>query len=148
MSEISDNELASMLRISMSRLLKVVRREVKHDEVLSLTERSTLSLICQHSEMLPSELAAKEKVTSQSMSQIINKLYHHGHIEKTPSTEDKRKVIITITPQGKEFVELKRNKTTEWLTKAISGKATEAEKEILMSAIPILTKLVDLADEH
>jgi DNA-binding MarR family transcriptional regulator len=148
MLEITDNEIASRLRISMSRLLKVLGREVKHDRTLSLTERSTLSLVYQHSEMLPSELAAKEKVTSQSMSQIINKLYHLAYIEKTPSTEDKRKVIITITSHGKEFIELKRNNTTEWLARAISGKTTETEKEILISAIPILTKLVDLADEH
>jgi DNA-binding MarR family transcriptional regulator len=143
MIQLNDNELASELRVSMSRLLKVLKREVKHDDLLSLTERSTLSCIYQQSEMLPSELAAKEKVTSQSMSQIINKLYLNGYIEKTPSTEDKRKTIISITSKGKEFVELKRNKTNEWLAKIISEKTTEAEKEILMSAIKVLTKLVD-----
>ncbi len=143
MQEIDDNELASKLRISISRLVKVLKREVKHDELLSLTERATLSMVYQHSKMLPSELAAKEKVSSQSMSQIINKLSHNGYIKKTPSTEDKRKVIITITSKGKKFIELKRNKTKEWLAKAISEKTTEAEKEILMSAIIVLTKLAD-----
>jgi DNA-binding MarR family transcriptional regulator len=93
--------------------------------------------------MLPSELAAKEKVTSQSMSQIIRKLELNGYIEKTPSTEDKRKVIITITSKGKEFIELKKNKSHEWLEKAISEKTSEAEKKILLSAITILTKLVE-----
>jgi DNA-binding MarR family transcriptional regulator len=143
MLEINDNELAVGLRVSMSRLLKVMRSEVRHDESLSLTERSTLSMVYQQSEMLPSELAAKEKVTSQSMSQIINKLALNGYIKKTPSTKDKRKVIITITSKGREFIELKRNKSQEWLARAISDKTTQAEKEILMSAITILTKLVD-----
>jgi len=143
MPEINENELASGLRMVMSRLLKVIRTEVRHDELLSLTERSTLSMVYQYPEILPSELAAKEKVTSQSMSQIINKLSHNGYIEKTPSTEDKRKVIITITSKGKEFIDLKRHKSQEWLEKAISEKTTEAEKEILMRAITILTKFVD-----
>ena len=143
MLEINDNELASRLRMLMSRLLKVIRTDVRHDELLSLTERSTLSMVYQYPEILPSELAAKEKVTSQSMSQIINKLSHHGYIEKTPSTEDKRKVIITITSKGKEFIDLKRNKSQEWLEKAISEKTTDAEKEILMRTITILTKFVD-----
>lgn len=137
------NELASGLRISMSRLIKVIRSEVRHDELLSLTERSTLSMIYQNLKMLPSELAAKEKVTSQSMSQIINKLYQNGYIIKTPSLEDKRKVLITITSKGQEFIELKRYKSQEWLSKAISEKTTEAEKETLMNAIAILTKLAD-----
>jgi DNA-binding MarR family transcriptional regulator len=143
MVDINDNELASRLRMSITRLVKVIRTEVRHDEVLSLTERSTLLMVCQYSKMLPSELAAKEKVTSQSMSQIIRKLELNGYIEKTPSTEDKRKVIITITSKGKEFIELKKNKSHEWLEKAISEKTSEAEKKILLSAITILTKLVE-----
>jgi DNA-binding MarR family transcriptional regulator len=143
MVDINDNELASRLRMSITRLVKVIRSEVRHDEVLSLTERSTLSMVCQYSEILPSELAAKEKVTSQSMSQIIRKLELNGYIEKTPSTEDKRKVIISITSKGKEFIELKRNKSHEWLEKAISEKTSEADKKILLSAITILTKLVE-----
>jgi DNA-binding MarR family transcriptional regulator len=143
MLEINDNELAARLRVTVSRLLKVIRNEVKHDELLSLTERSTLSMIYQYTRMLPSELAAKEKVTSQSMSQIINKLSLYGYIVKTPSLEDKRKVILSISPKGKEFVELKRNKSQEWLAKALSEKTSEKEKEILLEAILVLTKLVD-----
>ncbi len=143
MLEINDAELASRLRMSISRFIKVIRSEVRHDELLSLTERSTLSLVNQHSEILPSELAVKEKVTGQSMSQIINKLSVHGYISKTPSQADKRKVIITITPQGREYLEIKRTKSREWLAKVITEKASENEKEILMHAITILTKLVD-----
>jgi DNA-binding MarR family transcriptional regulator len=143
MSQINDNQLASELRTAISRLVKVLKYEVRQDETLSLTERSTLVLVYQHPEMLPSELAAKEKVTSQSMSQIINKLFENGFIKRTSSTEDKRKVIITITSKGKEFIELKRNKTSEWLAKAISEKTSEDEKDILMRTITILTKLVD-----
>jgi len=143
MLKIDDNELVVGLQISVSRLVKVMRSDVRHDESLSLTERSTLSMVYRYSEILPSELAAKEKVTSQSMSQIINKLKLDGYINKTPSTEDKRKVIITITPKGREFIELKKNKSQEWLAKAISNKTNQAEKEILMSAIAILTKLVE-----
>jgi len=143
MLEINDIELASRLRMSMSRLIKVIRSEVKQDELLSLTERSTLSVINQSIEMLPSELAAKEKVTGQSMSQIIGKLSDNGYIKKTSSLDDKRKVIITITQEGKDYIELKRTKNQEWLAKIIAEKATEAEKEILMNAITILTKFVD-----
>jgi DNA-binding MarR family transcriptional regulator len=88
-------------------------------------------------------LAAIEKVTSQSMSQIINKLYFHGYIKRTPSVQDRRKVIITITSRGKEFIELKNSRSQEWLARAISDKTTEFEKEILRDAILVLTKLVD-----
>ncbi len=71
--------------------------------LLSLTESSTLALIYQYSEILPSELAVMEKVTTQSMSQNINKLLELGYIKKTSSKTDKRKVIITSTTSGKKF---------------------------------------------
>lgn len=139
----TDNELASKLRTSITRLVKVIRSEVEPDNLFSETERSTLMLIYKKSAMLPSELAAKEKVTSQAMSQIINKLSQFGLVEKTPSQDDKRKVIVSITTKGKEVVEYMLNKKMEWLAQAISQKVNDDERETLLRAIDILTKLVD-----
>src|SRR5580693_1902180 len=97
---IRDKEIAAKLRVVMSRLIKILRTEMKSDDLLSLTERSTLALVYQYTAILPSELSAMEKVTGQSMSQIINKLLSRGYVKKTPSRTDKRKVIITITAAG------------------------------------------------
>lgn len=143
MEHIDENEIAANLRVAISRLVKIMRNEVKFDGMLSLTERSTLSLILQHTEMLPSELAAMEKVTAQSMSQIINKLLELGFIKKTADKTDKRKVIVSITAAGKRSIEKKRSETQEWLAKSIVEKTTQKEKETLISAIKVLTKLVD-----
>ena len=142
MSKINDNELATKLRESISLILKIIKREVKHDEQLSLTERSSLSLISRTPQITPSELARTEQVTGQAMSQVINKLLSLELIQKIPSETDKRKVFISATSKGKDFVELKRNKTSEWLAKSISEKCTEEEKEILAQASDILTKFV------
>ena len=143
MENINDGEIAANLRVVLSRLIKILRNEVKNDGLLSLTERSTLGLVNQHIEILPSELANMEKVTAQSMSQIINKLLELGFIKKTSSKTDKRKVIITITAAGRKSIEKKRNETQEWLTKSIVEKTTQKEKETLVNAIKVLTKLVD-----
>jgi DNA-binding MarR family transcriptional regulator len=144
MPHTDDTEIAANLRVVISRLVKILRNEIKNDELLSLTERSTLALVYQSSEILPSELALMEKVTSQSMSQIINKLLDNGYIKKTPSKTDKRKVIITITTAGKKSIEQKRQEKQEWLAQSIFEKTTQKEKEILIKAIKVLTKLVDL----
>ncbi len=143
MEAIDDNEIAANLRVVLSRLIKILRSEVKQDGLLSLTERSTLGLVNQHTEILPSELAAIEKVTAQSMSQIINKLLELGFIKRTSSKTDKRKVIITITAAGRKSIEKKRSETQEWLAKSLVEKTTQKEKETLINAIKVLTKLVD-----
>jgi DNA-binding MarR family transcriptional regulator len=139
-----DAEIAANLSVVISRLVKILRKETKNEELLSLTERSTLGLVYKQGEMLPSELAAMEKVTTQSMSQIINKLSKAGYIKKTPSQKDKRKVILTITPAGKKFIDKNRHEKLEWLSKSIFEKTTQKEKEVLVNAIEVLTKLVDL----
>jgi DNA-binding MarR family transcriptional regulator len=140
----TDNEIAANLRVVISRLVKILRNEIKNDELLSLTERSTLALVYQSSGMLPSELAVMEKVSNQSMSQIVNKLLGLGHIKKTSSTADKRKMIITISAAGKKFIEKKRHEKQEWLARSIFEKTTQKEKEVLVKAITVLTKLVNL----
>jgi DNA-binding MarR family transcriptional regulator len=141
---IRDKEIAAKLRVVMSRLIKILRTEMKSDDLLSLTERSTLALVYQYTAILPSELSAMEKVTGQSMSQIINKLLSRGYVKKTPSRTDKRKVIITITAAGKKTIDLKRHEKEEWLAKSIFEKTSQQEKNVLVSAIKVLTKLVDL----
>lgn len=143
MEKISDNELALRLRESIARILKVMKREIKHDDQLSLTERSTLSLISRSSQIVPSELARIEQVSYQAMSQIINKLFNLNLIQKTSSETDKRNVFISETPKGQEFIKLKRNKNSEWLAKSISDKCTEKEKITLALAAEIIAKLVE-----
>ena len=143
MTRINDNELASRLRESIARILKVMKREVKHDEQLSLTERSTLSLISRSPQILPSELSHIEHVSYQAMSQVINKLFNLDLIQRTLSETDKRKVFISTTPKGHEFIKFKRNKNSEWLSKSIAEKCTEKEKITLALAAEIIAKLVD-----
>jgi DNA-binding MarR family transcriptional regulator len=139
---LSDTDIATGFRSEMYRLLKVLRKETRNDELLSLTERSTLAQIYQHTEILPGELAAMEKVTTQGMSQIINHLLEMGYILKTPSAEDRRKVIVTLTDAGKKLVRQRQQEKQEWLSRRITEKLTLKEKQTLTDAIDILTKLI------
>jgi hypothetical protein len=53
-----DLQFASDLRTAITRLIKKLRKESPTGLQLSLTERSTMSLLYQHKALLPSELAA------------------------------------------------------------------------------------------
>ena len=138
-----DIEVAGVLRTVITRLIKQLRRETKDEAQLSLTERSTLGLLYQHGELLPSDIARMEKVTTQSMSQIVNHLFEVGFIHKAPSGEDKRKVLLSLTPAGRVSVEERRHNKEEWLAKALNEKATPEERELVMEALTVLEKLMD-----
>lgn len=138
-----DIEIAGNLRTIIQRLVKVLRKQTHNDEMLSLTERSTLGLLYQHDRLMPTELAQMEKVTTQSMSQVIAHLFEIAYISKTPSDSDKRKIYLSLTPAGKAYIERLRQEKQEWLARALHEKTSPYEKEVLKAAMTILTKLID-----
>ncbi len=91
MAKQTDIQLASELRTVVTRLIKKLRKHSVTGMSLSLTERSTMSLLDQHGELLPNELAGMEKITNQSMSQILNHLAELGYINSRTSKEDIRR---------------------------------------------------------
>lgn len=113
---------------------------------LSLTERSTLGLLDQHGELLPNELAAMEKITNQSMSQILNHLGGLGYISRRISKDDKRKSIISLSVKGATVLKQVRSEKDSWMYQAISKACSREEIETLKKAIVPLKRLIDFED--
>ena len=143
MDDQNTRQLASSLRNIITRLTKKLRKQSATGERLSLTERSTIAMLDLHKELLPSELAAMEHITTQSMSQVLNHLYELELITRTPSETDKRKVIIRLSPMGQELLYQVRNEREEWLNKALKELCTPEEQALLQQALGPLSKLVD-----
>lgn len=139
----NSRQLASDLRTVITRLFKKLRNKSTTGEKLSLTERSTISLLDRHRELLPSELAAMEKITTQSMSQILNHLLELGYIVRRVSPTDKRKAIISLSKAGKHILYKVRNERDEWLHEALNIVCKVGDQELLRKAIMPLTRLVD-----
>jgi len=138
-----NHHYVSELRTVITRLIKKLRKESATGQHLSLTERSTMALLHQYQTLQPGELAAMEKITNQSMSQILNHLLELGYITRTASTEDKRKMMIALTAEGERILLQVRNERDAWLTRAIEATCSKDEQEILKRAIIPLTRIVD-----
>ncbi len=136
-------KLATEIRTVTTRLIKKLRGKSISAGQLSLTERSTIALLDQHKELLPSELAAMEKITTQSMSQILNHLLELGYITRRISKTDKRKTIISLSKAGHNILYKVRNERDEWLDKALQQTCSAKELDVLKRAIAPLTRLVD-----
>jgi DNA-binding MarR family transcriptional regulator len=138
-----DIEVAAALRTVIHRVVKLLRRKVHTESEYSLTERSVMGALYHRGELPPSTLAQLEQVTSQSMSQIINHLNEAGMIRKTPSGEDKRMVLLSLTAAGRAYVEDNRQRKQEWLAHALFQKVSDEEKGVLMEATKILIKIIE-----
>jgi len=143
MSNGNDQQLALELRTVVTRLIKKLRNKSETGLKLSLTERSTIALLDLHKELLPSELAAMEKITTQSMSQILNHLLELGYIARRVSKTDKRKSIISLSKTGQSILSKVRNEKEEWLNNALKQTCSAKELDLLHRALVPLTKLVD-----
>jgi len=137
-------ELSSSLRAFVSALHKGLRKQLYSVEAYSMTELETIRHLAKNNSLLPSELAALTRIKTQSMSQVLNKLETNGLIKRINSTEDKRKVFISLTDSGIKLVEQARYDRDEWLKDLIEISLTENDKELLSKAIPVLNKLIEI----
>jgi DNA-binding MarR family transcriptional regulator len=134
--------LAPDIRTAISRLMRQFKKKGRNSP-LSMTERSTMGALDLYGQLLPSELAEMEKITAQSMTQILNNLSGLGYIQKKPGEQDKRKMFISLSLAGRTALAGIRHETIEWLTGAMVSLLTEKEMEVLKEAVPILYKLAD-----
>lgn len=136
-------ELSTSLRSVISALHKGLRKQMGSATQYSMTELETVGLLNRNTSLLPSELAAFTRIKTQSMSQILKKMEEQNIIVRTPSSDDKRKVFISITPFGKKMVEKTRYDRDEWLKDSIEKYLSKSEKELIVTALPALKKLAE-----
>lgn len=142
MNSNADIQFASDLRSTITRLVKKLRRESPTGQQLSLTERSTMAELYRNKAMLPSELAANEMITNQSMSQVLNHLSELGYITRTASETDGRKVNISLSEHGEQTLLQFRHERDEWLADAIARACSPEEQELLKQVLVPLGKIV------
>lgn len=136
-------ELASSLRLAISNLYKSLRKQMDSTKAYSMTEIETIGHLFRNSKLLPTKLASLTHITTQSMSQILSKMDNAGVIKRTPSKTDKRKVYVSLTPEGREIVLQTRNNRNKWLENAIQNTLTNKEKDTLEEALCIIEKLIE-----
>src|ERR1700751_771950 len=139
----SDAGLASVLRISVTRLARRLRAErAAHglQPELSDTQLGALATRERHGAMTPGGLAEHEKVQPPSMTRVIAVLEERNLVMRAPHASDRRQVMLTVTDQGKELVQQSRRLREAWLARRLR-ELTPEERAKLRAAAPILEKL-------
>jgi DNA-binding MarR family transcriptional regulator len=137
MMNVTDDELRLLLQ-------KVARRirNNRGDENITDSQLTVLFQLDQHGERTPSQLAAYERLTPPSMNRTLNGLETAGLIERTRSTDDGRRVIVTLTPEGGALLAETRRLRTAWFSQQLAGLGRE-ERAALEAAASVLRKLAE-----
>ena len=132
--------LAERLRPVLLRLSRELRRET---EALGVTGRQVtlLWLVREHPDLTLGELAALERISAPSLSGHVDRLERAGLLDRVRSTEDRRRVVLRLTPAGSRLLRRVRTRRTTWLTERL-GALDPEELELLDRAIEPLTALL------
>jgi len=132
------------MRISVSRLARRLRVERLGlggpETALSDIQLAALAALERKGSMTPGELADHEKVQPPSMTRVIAVLEERGLVLREPHSTDRRQVILTVTPDGRDLVQRVRRRREAWLAQRLQ-ELTAEERQILRRAAPILEKI-------
>ena len=87
------------------------------------------------------ELATDERVSAAAMSMRVSRLERDGLVTRTQSDSDRRRVGLTLTPDGRRTLRRVRSRRTAWLATRL-GELTPAEQAALAAAVEPLSRLL------
>jgi DNA-binding MarR family transcriptional regulator len=129
------------LRVTIQRLARRLRAE-RADTALSDGQLSVLFVLAKEGPLGLTEVSAHERVTPPSMNRTMNSLVAAGYVTRTPSPDDRRKVVLALTEHASSVIAETRRRRDEWFSVRLASLSAD-ERATLEAAGPILRELAD-----
>jgi DNA-binding MarR family transcriptional regulator len=136
--DLTDDQLATRLRLAVSRLHRRIRLATNDIPPLQL---SSLVSIEVHGPLRLGELAQREAVTAPTMTRVLAALDDRGFIVRTPDPDDARSTQVSISPAGAQALAAVRSQRTAILDARLA-RLTEDQRAALAAALPALEALL------
>lgn len=131
----------SLFRERFTRLNKRLRQEAQnHPDTWS--HMLVLSAIDQmNGTATPSKIVELENIRSSNLASLLKDLEARNLIIRKPDTEDRRRIWIELSEQGRTVLQASRKLRDEWLSEAVDACLTASERKHLEIAGLLLEKL-------
>lgn len=139
----NDQAIAYNIRDLVSKLNRSLRKQSGKLGELSIVEENVIRALILQEELSPSELCTQLDISSQFMSQVLNRLDELGHIFRKPSITDKRKSLVSLSKNMLHQLAEKRKQKEDWLASIISKQFSKLQKEQIAQALELLAQLHD-----
>jgi DNA-binding MarR family transcriptional regulator len=141
-SEVKEaREVADELRPVLLRLARELRREI-HSPGVTGGQLSLLAAIKQDPGITASALAEQEHISAPAMSNHLARLEGANLIARTRGQLDRRRVGLSLTPDGERALRSVRQRRTAWLASRLD-RLTEKERAAVEAAVAPLRKLLE-----
>lgn len=130
---------ASDFRMATFRLARRLRSQRAVDS-MSDGQFAVLAAISVHGLHTLGELADRERVSAPSMNRTVNCLEEAGYVSRTPDANDRRKVNIDLTDEGRAVVAETVRRRDSWLEHAFESLSPD-QRDTLRAAAEIMREV-------
>ncbi len=127
------------LRLVLGRLV----RRLRAHSGMPLNQATVLGRLDREGPLGTSDLAERERMRPQSMAETVKDLEAAGLVQRAADPNDGRRLLITLTTEGRKTLAAARSQREDWLAEAIEAQLSTREQETLMRAIALLQRLTD-----
>lgn len=141
-------ELDELLTGTFNSILRVEERMLNTQITrgLTISEVHTIVAIGLHEKNPMSVAAARLGVTPATLNTAVNKLERAGYVERTRDDEDRRKVLLSLTVEGRKVYRVHDLFHKRMVNEAMLD-LTEEEEKVLTGAMRRVKAFFDSASE-
>jgi DNA-binding MarR family transcriptional regulator len=137
---IDTTELASRLRLSVTRLARRLRQEAETG--ITPSQLAALATVERHQPLTAGELSAHEQVQPPTMTKVVSALVEGGLVARQTDPEDRRVTWFRLTAEGARFLARARRRKEEYLARRLR-RVAPSELVTLLEAVAVLERLVE-----
>jgi len=139
---IDDTELASRLRLSVTRLARRLRQHAGAEAEVTPSQLAALSSVERLGPITLGDLAAVERVQPPTMTRIVAGLEDAGLVTRRVDERDRRIARVQTTVAGRRFLDRSRGRKDAFLAARIRTLDAE-DRAVLARAATLLEKLLE-----
>jgi DNA-binding MarR family transcriptional regulator len=137
---LSEAELASRLRLTVTRLARRLRTQLPGE--LSPSQLATLSSVERLGPLTLGELSAVERVKPPTMTRIVACLEEQGLVTRTVDPTDRRVARVAASADGLRFVDRSRSHKDAYLAERLRALDPD-DRAALERAADVLDRLLE-----
>ena len=97
-----DETLAEAFR-SVARRLRFRTHDVVSPFGVTPGQARALGVLGRHGGMRLSALSEHLRIAPRSTTEVVDALQQHGLVQRTPDPDDRRAIVVTLTPEGERL---------------------------------------------
>ncbi len=134
--------VADRLRPVLLRIARQLRREAQAETGVSPGQIALLVAIKYEPGIGLAELARRERISAPGMTRSIDRLEKAGLVRRTHSSDDRRRIGLTLTDEGQRVLRRVRSRRTAWLAQRL-GHLSPQDLAAVEAAIEPLSRLLE-----